>query len=60
MTLAGDKSALFDIANNFDLRHRTAKQRTDYDPVFLEWLFGWYLCTITLVSSLLERQGGQS
>ena len=58
--LTKDESALFDIANNFDLRHRTTKQRTDYDPVFLEWVFGWYLCTITLVASLRERQAGQS
>lgn len=56
--LTNDENALFDIANNFDLRHRNAKQRTDVDPVFLEWVFGWYLSTVTLVTSLRERQSG--
>ncbi len=49
--LSKDSGALFDIANNFDLRHRKADQKTDYDPAFLEWLFDWYLSTINLVRS---------
>jgi hypothetical protein len=47
-----DSGALFDIANNFDLRHRKVGQKTDYDPAFLEWLFDWYLSTINLVRKL--------
>lgn len=54
--LRNDEAALFDIANNFDLRHRDAKQKTDYDPLFLEWLFQWYLSTINLVAALIKRQ----
>lgn len=50
--LSNDEGALFDIANNFDIRHRNANQRTDYDPAFLEWLFYWYLATVNLVSRL--------
>ncbi len=53
--LSKDEGALFDIANNFDLRHRNANQRSDYDPLFLEWVFSWYLGTITLVASLAAR-----
>jgi hypothetical protein len=50
--LSKDSGALFDIANNFDLRHRKADQKTDYDPAFLEWLFDWYLSTINLLRKL--------
>jgi hypothetical protein len=51
-----DSGALFDIANNFDLRHRRADQRTDYDPAFLDWIFWWYLATIELTDQLLTRR----
>jgi hypothetical protein len=54
--IKGDSGALFDIANNFDLRHRRADQRTDYDPAFLDWIFWWYLATIELTDQLLARQ----
>jgi len=51
-----DSGALFDIANRFDLRHRRADQRTDYDPAFLDWIFWWYLATIELTDQLLTRR----
>ncbi|WP_328607155.1 hypothetical protein OG943_45965 [Amycolatopsis sp. NBC_00345] len=35
-----DEGALFDIANNFALRHQDLKQQRDYDPVFLDWISG--------------------
>lgn len=53
--LTRDESDLFEIANKFDLRHRKPDQRRDYDPVFLEWLFQWYLATVTLTGRLRER-----
>jgi hypothetical protein len=52
----GDSGALFDIANKFDLRHRRADQRTDYDPAFLDWIFWWYLATLELTDQLLTRR----
>jgi hypothetical protein len=55
--LSKDSGALFDIANNFDLRHRKADQKTDYDPAFLEWLFDWYLSTVNLVRKLQPETG---
>lgn len=58
--LSRDEAAFFDIANNFDLRHRKADQRTDYDLMFLEWLFYWYLATVKLVADLQTRQDGTS
>ncbi len=39
--LSKDEDALFEIANRYDLRHRNASQRVDYDPVFLDWVFWW-------------------
>ncbi len=52
-----DEGVLFDLANNFDLRHRNASQQDDYDPVFLDWVFWWYLSTVELTGRLLDRQG---
>lgn len=51
-----DEDALFRIANEFDIRHRDKSQRSDYDPVFLDWLFWWYLATVELTDRLLARQ----
>jgi len=54
--LSKDENALFEIANRYDLRHRNASQRVDYDPVFLDWVFWWYLATVELADRLLARQ----
>lgn len=53
--LSKDEGALFAIANGFDLRHRKANQHADYDEVFLDWVFWWYLGTVELSTSLLAR-----
>ena len=50
-----DDAALFDIANNFHLRHQNAQQFKDYSPEYLEWIFCWYLSTVQLVNRLLSR-----
>ena len=52
-----DSAALFQIANEFDLRHRRADkhdkaQRDDYDEAFLDWIYWWYLGTIELTDTL--------
>jgi hypothetical protein len=36
---SGDEDALFVIANQFGVRHANERQRTDYDPAFLDWTF---------------------
>lgn len=51
--MSNDESALFEIANRFDLRHRRPNERTDYRPDFMEWIFYWYLATIRLTESLI-------
>ena len=54
--LSKDEGALFNIANNFDLRHRDDAQLADYDDGFLEWIFHLYLATVRLLGHLVERQ----
>jgi hypothetical protein len=52
-----DEAALFQIANQFAIRHQRADQLGNYDPVFLDWVFWWYLATIELTNRLIERDG---
>jgi hypothetical protein len=53
--LTKDEGALFQIANQFDVRHRNADQRADYDETYLDWIFWWYLATVELTDRLAER-----
>jgi hypothetical protein len=48
-----DAGALFQIANQFDLRHRNPQQLNEYDEAFLDWIFWWYLATIRLSDSFI-------
>lgn len=54
--LRKDEGALFEIANRYDLRHREAKQRGDYDEAFLDWIFWWYLGTVELSNQLIASR----
>lgn len=58
--LSKDEGALFQIANQFAIRHQKADQQADYDPVFRDWIFWWYLATIELTDRLIERPAGGS
>jgi len=53
--LTKDEGALFQIANSYEIRHLNERQKSDYDPAFLDWVFWWYLGTIELTNKLLER-----
>ncbi len=45
-----DERDLFNIANNFGIRHHNEKQKTDYDDkLWLSWMFYFYLATIHLL-----------
>jgi hypothetical protein len=51
-----DESDLFNIANNFGLRHHNLQQKTDYDAeIWLEWMFYFYLSTIWTVLKIITR-----
>jgi len=44
---SADEKDLFNIANNFGVRHHNEKQRTAYDAsIWLSWMFYFYLSTI--------------
>ncbi|WP_207213598.1 hypothetical protein [Rhodococcus sp. Q1] len=51
-----DRGALFDLANNFHVRHQDAKQKRDYDDFYLDWIFWVYLSTIELTNQVLDTQ----
>jgi hypothetical protein len=55
--LSKDEGALFAIANQFAIRHHRDDQRPNYDPIFLDWVFWWYLATVELTDRLIARLG---
>jgi len=57
---SGDEDDLFQIANRFDVRHASERQKADYNPLFLDWVFWWFLATIELTDRLLSEQSGKS
>jgi hypothetical protein len=50
-----DEDALFNIANNFGIRHDRPNQQRNYGESFREWIFHSYLAAIRLVVQLVER-----
>jgi hypothetical protein len=43
---AKDESALFQIINNFGIRHANRLQQDDYDALWLFWMFHFFGATI--------------
>lgn len=58
--MSRDEGALFQIANEFDLRHSGARQRTDYEDAYLDWIFWWYLATLELTDRIVVSQVDRS
>jgi hypothetical protein len=55
---SADEKDLFNIANNFGVRHHNDKQRTTYDAgIWLSWMFYFYLSTIHVVLRKIEHEG---
>ncbi len=51
-----DEADLFNLANNFGIRHHNSKQKTQYDkPIWYSWMFYYYLATIHAATRLLEK-----
>ncbi len=51
-----DESDLFNIANNFGLRHHDGKQKVDYDKnIWYSWMFYYYLATIHAAVRLINK-----
>jgi len=56
-----DESVLFDIANNFHIRHHNPRQKNDYDQaIWHSWMFHFYLATYHAVIRLLLKRTAQS
>jgi hypothetical protein len=52
-----DESALFDLANNFAIRHNNRNQQKEYDrQPWLSWAFYVYLATIHAVLRVRDRE----
>ena len=53
---AKDEADLFNIANNFAIRHNNDKQKTKYDrSLWLSWMFYFYLATLHYALRRLEK-----
>jgi hypothetical protein len=51
-----DESAIFDLANNFAIRHHDPKQKANYDEaIWYSWIFHFYLATYHAAIRLLIR-----
>ena len=52
-----DESDLFNLANNFGIRHHNQQQKTDYDQaIWLSWMFYFYLATIHVCLRMLNKK----
>jgi len=51
-----DEADLFQLANNFGIRHHRKDQKTDYDSsIWLSWMFYYYLATVHACLRLIEK-----
>ncbi len=53
-----DERDLYNIANNFGIRHHKTGQKTEYNQeIWLDWMFYFYLATIDSVLRLIKKKG---
>jgi hypothetical protein len=51
-----DEGDLFQIANNFGIRHYNDKQQTNYDEaLWFSWMFYFYLATIHVITRKMQQ-----
>lgn len=52
-----DESDLFNIANNFGIRHHNKDQQTEYDKaIWFSWIFYYYLATLHAVLRMTNKK----
>jgi hypothetical protein len=57
VVLNKDEAAIFNIANNFALRHHNPEQKKEYDKdIWYPWMFHFYLATYHAVIRLIKRK----
>jgi len=54
--LGKDEADLFNILNNFDIRHNNEAQKKDYDPIWLSGLFYHYLSMLHVLTHIVARE----
>lgn len=53
-----DEADLFNIANNFGIRHHNDQQKNNYDAaIWYSWMFYYYLATIHACQRLIAKHG---
>lgn len=51
-----DEADLFNVANNFGIRHHNQRQKTQYDEgIWRSWMFYYFLASIHATSRLIEK-----
>jgi hypothetical protein len=51
-----DESDLFNIVNNFGIRHHNSKQKVRYDKsIWCSWMFYFYLATIHAIMRFIQK-----
>ena len=50
-----EKSTLFNLINNFGIRHHNQIQQKDYDPVWLNWMYYFFLATIHTLLGIIGK-----
>jgi hypothetical protein len=51
-----DEGDLFNIANNFGIRHHNDKQKIDFDKeIWFDWMFYYYISTLNTVIRVLKK-----
>ena len=59
--LSKDEGDLFNIANNFTIRHLNEKQKGNYDSaIWHQWMFYVNLSTIHVITRLMNRKARQA
>jgi hypothetical protein len=54
--MSKDEGDIFNIANNFGIRHHNELQKVQYDKaIWYSWLFYYYLATIHAVLRLVAK-----
>jgi hypothetical protein len=59
--ISKDETALFEVANNFAIRHNNRMQKGDYDSeLWLDWMFHVYLATVHAVVGVRSRPANKT
>ena len=58
-SLSKDECDLFNIANNYAIRHYKSGQKDNYDEIYMEWIFYSFISAINLITKLDEHHNAK-